>query len=391
MRNAIAEIQMPSQSTAAELKTCERCLYNEAIPLISFSQNGICNYCQEHDQLEREYPTGADGKKVLETMVEKIKSESKNSKYDVVVGVSGGCDSCYLLHLAKSLGLRPLAVHFDNTWNSKTAVKNLRNMLKGLQVDLYTHVVDANEYNQIFKSFILASVPDIESPYDLALATTHYMAAKKFGIKYIFEGHSFRTEGITPPGWFYMDGRYIQSVQKKFGTLPLKTYPNLWLSSWLKWIILDGIKKVRPLYYVDYRKEEVKAMLSRDYGWEWYGGHHMENRTSYFTNNYYLPRKFQRDLRVCEYSALVRSGQVKREEGLRTLSEPKPFDTEILAEIKKRLNFTNAEFENAMSAPLRSFRDYGNYRATFRRLRPLFWFLYKMNYVTKSFYLKYSR
>lgn len=370
---------------------CSRCIYDDRIPYITFDGDGICNYCRQHEQLDLEYPTGEKGWAILEGMAKKIRESGKNKKYDVVVGVSGGCDSSYLLYLAKKLDLRPLAAHFDNTWNSRTAVENIQNVLNKLKIDLYTHVVDNREYNDLFKSFLKASVPEIDTPSDIGLATTHYLAARKYGIKYIFEGHSFRTEGITPHGWVYMDGKYIETVQKQFGTMPIKTLPNLWFLPWLKWVIFNRIKKIRPLYYIEYKKEEVKEFLNKEFGWQWYGGHHMENRTAYFANNFYLPKKFAIDLRYSEFSALVRSGQMSREEALQKIAAPKPFDPDILDEVKKRLGFSDAEFAAVMEKPKKTYRDYRTYKQTFERLRWFFWGLYKLNLVPKSFYMKYTR
>jgi hypothetical protein len=336
------------------------------------------------------YPVGKEGRDRLEQMAAEIKKAGKGKDYDVVIGVSGGCDSSYMLTLAKDLGLRPLAAHYDNTWNTRIAVENIQNVLGKLNVDLFTHVADNNEVNDVMKSLMLASVPEIEAATDLALATTHYMACEKFGISYIWEGHSFRTEGISPPGWFYMDARYIESIQKQFGSMPIKTIPLLYMSKWFKWMLWNKIKKQRPLYFLDYNKEETKSFLSANYGWQWYGGHHMENRTAYFCNNYYLPKKFNIDLRWCEFSAHVRSGQMTREEALAAIQEPKPFDIGILEEVYTRLSLTPEEFERIMSLPKKSFRDYRTYKETFIHLRPVFMLLYKGGYVTKSFLDKFT-
>lgn len=380
-----------SRSTETTSRQCSRCIYDSAIPYITFDESGTCSYCRQYEQLDREYPTGAEGQRRLEALAATIKASGKGKKYDVVVGVSGGTDSSYLLYLAKQLGLRPLAAHFDNTWNSRIAVENIRNVLDRLNVDLYTHIVDNREFCDLLKSFLLASVPDIDSPSDIGLATTHYLAARAHGIKYIFEGHSFRTEGISPHGWFYMDARYISSVHRRFGSIEAKTFPNLDITRWLAWTAIHGIRKIRPLYYVDYDKKATKEFLAKELGWQWYGGHHMENRTSYFTNNYYLPRKFGIDLRLCELSALIRSGQMTKDQALESFAEPKPFDEQILVEIKKRLSLSDEQFETIMNAPHRSYRDYPTYKKTFERLKPLFWVLYKLDRVPKSFYLKFTR
>ena len=374
------------------MPVCQRCIYDERIPGITFDNQGVCNYCRQTEQLNREYPTGDVGWRKLQSLAEEIRRSSHRRRYDVVVGVSGGCDSSYLLYLTKEkLGLRPLAVHFDNTWDSRIAVENIYRVTRALDVDLFTHVVDNEEFCDLFRSFFLASVPEIDTPSDIGLAATHYLAAREFGIKYIFEGHSFRTEGISPPGWFYMDARYIAGIHARFGRLPMKTFPNLWLSRWLKWTIIDRIKKIRPLYYADYDKAQTKEFLQKNFGWQWYGGHHMENRTAYFTNNYYLPRKFGIDLRFCELSAHLRAGTISRAEALDEIRRPKPFDPGILEEIKKRLAFSDDEFERVMRLPKKTFLDYTTYKPLFERLQPMFRLMADVDLVPRSFYLKYTR
>jgi N-acetyl sugar amidotransferase len=371
-------------------QVCTRCIYDTHIPYISFDAQGICNYCQQYNQMQVEYPTGKEGRRILESFVEQVKKDGKGKPYDVVIGVSGGCDSSYMLHFAKKeFGLRVLASHFDNTYNSRIAVENIDIMLEKLEIDLFTHVVDNEEYQRIYKSFFLASVPEIDTPTDISLASVHYMAAEKYGIKHIWEGHSFRTEGISPPGWFYMDAKYVQTIHSQFGDGKIESLPVLWMSKWLKWMVINKIKKFRPLYYMDYNKQQTKEFLANEYGWQWYGGHHMENRSAYFVNNYYLPKKFKIDLRYAEFSALVRSQQLTREEALVKIKEPKPFDPDILEEIKKRTGITDKEFEDIMRAKPLHFTNYKTYKKTFEKLRPFFYLLYKTGYVTKSFYTKY--
>lgn len=165
----------------------------------------------------------------------------------------------------------------------------------------------------------------------------------------------------------------------------------LWLRKWFKWMLVDGIKKIRPLYYVDYNKSAAKKFLQDEYGWQWYGGLHMENRSAYFVNNYYLPKKFGIDSRYCEFSALIRAGQMSRDEALEKINLPKPLDKDILDEYKKRLDMTDEEFEELMNRAPKSFRDYKTYKETFIRLRTLFWLLYKTDFVTKSFYEKFTQ
>lgn len=370
---------------------CAKCLYDSSIPGIGFDADGVCTFCHQHDVMEATYPTGAEGERRLADTVERLKREGKGKKYDVIVGVSGGCDSSYLLYLAKERGLRPLAVHFDNTWNSRVAVENIQSVLDALDIDLHTYVVDNEEYDDIYRSFLQAGVRDIESPTDIGLAVTLNKACEEFGVRNMFEGHSFRTEGSCPLGWLYMDGKYITSVHRQYGTLPMKTYPNMPLSSFLKWTAFSGLKKIRPLYFIDYNKSDAMDLLTRELGWQWYGGHHLENRFTAFYWSYYMPRRFGIDGRLLGYAALVRSGQMTRDEGLDLISQPITYDDELVESVRRRLGYTEDEFEAIMTGPQRTYQDFATYKKTFERLRPLFWLLYKTERVPQSFYLKYTQ
>jgi hypothetical protein len=339
--------------------------------------------------MEQEYPTGEEGMRRLQAIAEQIRKDGRVKKYDVVVGVSGGCDSTYMLYLTKQLGLRPLAVHFDNTWDSTIAVENIHDALKKLDVDLYTYVVDNKEYDDIYRSFLKSGTPDTEAPTDIGLAVVLNMACEKYGVKYIFEGHSFRTEGISPLGWIYMDGKYIQSVQKLYGTLPLKTYPNMLMPSFIKWTAILRLKKIRPLYYIDYVKEDAMALLTRELGWEYYGGHHLENRFTAFWHTYYIPQRYGIDTRLLGYAALVRSRQISRDQGLEMLTHPQEYDKELVEMVQKRLGFTNEELDQLIHLPKRTYRDFKTYKKTFEQMRLFWWLMYKLNRVPKSFYLKF--
>ena len=372
------------------MKTCKNCIYDETIPHIEFNDGGVCNYCERDVELNKEYPAGEKGGKILNDFIDQIKKDGKRKKYDVVVGVSGGCDSSFLLHLAVKVGLRPLAVHFDNTWNSKIAVENIERMISALDVDLYTHVVDNKEYNDLVRSFFLASVPDLDSGTDLGIGATLYKAAEKYGIKWIWNGHSFRTEGISPQGWFYQDAKYVRSIHKLFGQGKLTSLPLMDFWPWMRQLLIKRIKRIRPLYYMDYDKEDTKDFLHKEYGWEWYGGHHMENRSAYFVNNFYLPNKFGIDLRKCEYSALIRSGQMSRKMAMIEMSKEKEMDNSLITEMKKRLDLTDSQFEELMNGEKRDYTHYPTYKRLFEKLRPFFYVLYKLNLVPKSFYLKYA-
>lgn len=379
-------------STSADgRRSCTRCLFDDSTPGVSFDASGLCNYCVLHDEMDRQYPTGSEGARRLQEMVDTIKHSGRGKKYDCIIGVSGGCDSSYLVHKMVELGLRPLAVHFDNTWNSPIATANIYSVLDKLDVDLETYVVDNNEYDDIYRSFMLSGTKDVESPTDIGFMGVLYRVAEKWGIKHIIEGHSFRTEGVAPLGWIYMDGGYIKAVHEQFGRLPMKTYPNMDFWKFVKWAAFSGIQRHRPLYYLDYDKEATKVFLNDTYGWQWYGGHHLENRFTGFVHTYFFPTRWSFDFRQVEYSALVRSGQLNRSDAVERMTEARGTDPEILAMVRKRLDFTDEEFEAVMASPLKSYRDYPSYKRRFERLRPFFWLLYKLDRVPKSFYVKFCK
>lgn len=379
-----------SETSQGKHQICSRCIYDERVSNIEFDQDGVCNYCHQIDALMEQYGTGTTkGERMLEEIVRDIKKEGREKPYDCVVGVSGGTDSSYLLVLAKQWGLRPLAVHYDNTWNTAISTQNIHKVLKALDVDLYTHVVDNKEVDDIFRAFFFAGVAEIEASTDLALAETTYRAAAKYGIKTVLEGHSFVTEGITPVGRNYFDGRYIQGIHQRFGVLPMRTYPLMTFSRFLWWSCAARIRKVRPLWYINYSKEDARAYLEREFGWQYYGGHHLENRMTAFFHSIYAPQKFASDFRNNTLAARVRNGQMSRESALEEYSKPPEIEDELLSYVKKRLGLSDAEYEEIMARPPRSWHEFPTYKRRFERLRPLFYVLAKRNLVPMSFYLKY--
>lgn len=371
--------------------TCIRCLITLDVPGAALDDVGVCHYCRLHDAMESQYPTGDAGAARLEQLASRLKEAGRGKKYDCILGVSGGCDSSYLAHLMVQLGVRPLAVHFDNTWNSPIATSNIYAVLGALGVDLETYVVDNEEYDDIYRAFMLAGVKDVEAPTDIGFMGVLYRAAEKHGIRHIIEGHSFRTEGVSPLGWLYMDGGYVKDVHRRFGTVPMRTYPNMEFRQFVRWAALSRIERTRPLYFLDYQKEQTKQFLADTYGWQWYGGHHLENRFTAFYHSYLLPKRFGIDFRQIELSALVRSGQLAREEGAARLTEVRVPDPELLAMVKKRLGFSDTEFDEVMTSTHHTYREFKTYKRRFEHLRPFFWLLYKAGRVPKSFYVKFCR
>ena len=374
-----------------DYEICTRCIFDKTIPNIAFDAEGVCSYCAQIDELADRFPNDGRGAFKLQEIVDRIKQAGKGKKYDAIIGVSGGCDSSYLMHLMKAkYGLRLLAVHFDNTWNSTIATENIHALTDALDIDLFTYVVDATEFDDLILSFLKSGVRDIETPTDIGLATTMNIAAEKYGVKYKIDGHSFRTEGSAPMGWIYMDAKYIQSVHKEFGTVPMKTFPNLWLSKQLKWMLFGRIESIRPLYYLQYDKEAAKEMLTKDYGWKWYGGHHLENRTASFFHSYFFPTRWQSDFRIAGYSAYCREGDMSREEALELMKEPPHIEEGLVEYYKKRLNLSDREFDRLMSLPKKHYSDFKTYKKTFERMRPFFYLMAKWNLIPWSFYIKYT-
>ncbi len=372
-------------------RICSRCIYDDSISGISFDGQGVCNYCHQVEQLKQQFGTGsAKGEESMKKLIEDIKVAGKGKKYDCIVGVSGGVDSSFLLAKSMEWGLRPLAVHYDNTWNSAIATENIRKVTSKLDADLYTYVVDNKEADDIFRSFFFASVPEIDAPTDIGFAQVLRAAANKFGVKYILEGHSFVAEGISAIGSNYFDGKYIEDIHNKFGRLKMKTFPNMTFARFMKWNIIKRFKFVRPLWYIDYSKEAAREYLEKEFGWQYYGGHHLENRSSAFAHNTWLPGKFGLDFRNWTIAARVRAGLMSREAGIDLyFNHPVQSDPELVAYFKKRTGVTDEEFERVMKGPNRSFREFKTYKKRFERLRPLFKILAEANIVPMSFYLKY--
>jgi N-acetyl sugar amidotransferase len=372
------------------MKICTRCIYDERTPSISFDEEGVCNYCKQIDSLRDSYYTGTpEGEETLLGILDEIKKKGKGKKYDCVIGVSGGTDSSYLLIKAKEWGLRPLAVHYDNTWDSSIATENIRKVTSKLKVDLYTYVIDNKEADDIFRSFLLAGVPEFDASTDIGFVQVLRSAAAKYGIKYILEGHSFMAEGISPQGKNYFDGKYIESIHKKYGRLKMKTYPNMTFFQFIKWAMVYRQQFIRPLWYISYSKPEARKILTEQTGWTYYGGHHLENRSTSFLHTVYNPQKFGIDNRNWSLSAEARTGVISREEALEIYNTPIQPDPELITYVKKRLELTDQDYDDIMKGPKRSFRDFKTYKKRFENLRPLFFILAKANLVPMSFYLKY--
>ena len=350
-----------------ERKYCKRCVMyspgseDKIKHDIEFDDKGICNICHMHDKFERNFTN--NGKAKLEKIIEKVKEDGKNKPYDCILGVSGGCDSSYCLYLLKEVyNLRILAYYFDNTWSTDIAVSNIQKMVSALDVDYYCHVADNHEYTDAEKAFLEASVADQNILVDINYGTLSLELMEKYDINYSFEGHSYRTEGTVPFGWSFMDGKYINSVLSEYGTCKeYKSLPIMTAEFWLEQLQKRKGDRLRLLYYLDYDKEKTKKFLIDKFDWEWYGGHHQENEYTKFIKTYILPTKFGIDKRYVEFSALVRSGQMDRNQALKDLQEPLEVDDKFLDYCKKRLGYSDSDFDIMMNKPIRSYMEFETY------------------------------
>jgi N-acetyl sugar amidotransferase len=371
-------------------KVCSRCILDDRIPGIIFDENGVCQYCKIHDELKKIYPLNNKGQENLNNLIKKVRRKGKRKKYDCIIGVSGGTDSTYTLYQLVKLGMRPLAIHFDNGWDSDIAVRNIKNACSKLNVDLYTYVVEWEEFKDLQISFLKASTPDAEIPTDVGIHSILVKTAAKEGVKYVFNGHSFRAEGLMPIGWTYMDGKYIDYVHKKFGSIKLKTFPNFKIIDILYYNIILGIKVIPIVNYFKYEKAKVKPFLEKELGWQDYGGHHHESVYTKFYQSYLLPRKFNIDKRIVDYSAMIREGVIDKETAIKELERnPHHVKNEIVDYTISKLGLTKEEFNNIMNLPVKSFNDYPNYYKIIKFLKIPINLFVKLGLIPKLLYLKY--
>jgi N-acetyl sugar amidotransferase len=348
-----------------EYRICTRCVMDTTDPDITFDEHGVCNHCHTYDRMVREYVhEGEAGKRKLEQVVAEIRRAGRGRQYDCVIGVSGGVDSTYVAYLVKKLGLRPLAIHLDNGWDSELAVKNIEETLKRLGIDLYTEVLDWEEFKDLQVAFLKASTPDSEIPSDHAIFATLSNMASKLGIKYVIVGNNVRTETHLPRAWSqgHFDWKYIREVHKRFGTRPLKTFPHYGFFTFYLRMLTQ--KQVPILDYVNFTKKEALRVLQEELGWRYYGGKHYESIYTRFYQGYILPEKFGYDKRRCHVSSLICSGEMTREQALEEIKSPTyapSMQEEDREYVVKKLGLSDDEFTAIMNAPKHRYWDYPSY------------------------------
>jgi len=351
-----------------EYQICTRCIMDTTDPDIVFDEKGECNHCRSYDKLadRKLFSNEKERVEALNYMLDKIKSVGKKNEYDCIIGLSGGVDSSYVALKVKECGLRPLAVHLDNGWNSELAVQNITNIVKKLDIDLITHVIDWEEFKDMQLAYFKASVVDIEVLTDHAIWAILYKTANKYNIKYIINGSNIASEAILPMSWISdkNDLRNIKAIHSQFGTVKNNTYPQLGILRLNYYKVIKKIKTFLILNYIDYNKDEAKQLIQKKLGWRDYGGKHHESFFTKIFQEYILPVKFKIDKRRAHLSTLICSKQITRKNALLELqknSVQNSTRTENMNYLIKKMGISKEEFEEIMNLPVKHYTDYPSY------------------------------
>ncbi len=358
---------------SSKVRSCNKCILDSNDDYqITFDINGICSYCEKFD---KDYifilnKTDEEKNRELNNLIEIIKSDGKGKKYDCICGISGGLDSSFLAAKAKEFGLRTLLVHFDNSWNSELAVKNVEQICKYTGFDLHTYVVNWEEFKDLQKAYIKSGVLDWEVPTDHALWAVILKKSKELNIKHILIGANYQTEGILPSTMRYdkADLKNIRDIHSKYGKLKkIRTFPvyKFWWHMYLKWFW--GLKLDTLLYYMEYNKDQAKQYLVDVVGWRDYGGKHYESIFTRFYQGYVLNKKFGYDKRKAHLSSLICSGQISKKEAIEDLQNPM-INSDVLQDdlqfFLKKMEFTADEFQQIMNqnpVPHLAFKSYSTF------------------------------
>ena len=356
-------------------KICSNCVMDTSDSRIVLDEKGVCDHCNDfYNNVKPNWHPNEIGKSEIEAIVELIKKEGQGKDFDCILGMSGGVDSSYLLHLAvKELGLRPLVFHVDGGWNSELAVHNIQVMIDKLGLDLYTEVINWEEMKDFQLAFFKSGVPHLDIPQDHAFIATLYNFANKYDIKYILNGGNISTECVRNPMEFLYYGTdmaQIRDIRKQFSTNKMETYPFspvLKHKFYLRYI--KGVQVVKPLNYMPYIKEDALKLLEIEYGWTPYPQKHFESRFTKFYEGYWLPERFGFDTRRVQYSSLILTGQLTREEAIKKLQKP-AFNPETIDEefkyIATKLGISVSELLGYFNLPRKYYWDYKNQLTLFK-------------------------
>lgn len=349
-------------------RQCTRCVMDTTDSRISFDENGVCDHCRNFDEKIKPYwSPNVNRYDELETIAKKIREAGKDNDYDCILGLSGGADSSYLAYIAKEvMHLRPLVLVVDTGWNLNVAVENIEKIVKGLELDMYTEVINWKEMADLQQSYFKAQISSQDHPQDHAIFAGLYNYAVKHHIKYVLTGSNSATEFIRPPvEWLYLnDLRMMKDIHRRFGTKPLKTYPQCGMFKYrILYKYFYGMERVYPLDYVVYDKAEAEVMLHEKYGWTRYKNKHYENVFTRFFEGYYLPHKFGFDTRKNVCSNQILAGTMARDEALKVIAEP-AYDADMMEQdkeyIAKKLGISTEEFTEIIEGENRTPYDYKN-------------------------------
>ena len=353
-----------------ENRVCRKCVMDNTDPTIVFDGDGICDYCHNfEDNILPNWKTDAEGLKTFKLTLQKIKNEGRAKDYDCLIGISGGLDSSYLAHVAvKEFGLRPLFFHVDAGWNSDVSTRNIQNLMDGLEVDLYTEVINWEEMKDLQRAFIKSQVPDIDTPQDFVFFSSLYNYAAKNGYKYILTGSNHSTECVREPlawgAYYQTDTKYINDIHKQFGEVKLSSFPQCDIFKYkIVYRLFYGVRVVKPLNSIPFVKKDAESLLNELYGWQPYQHKHHESRFTRFYESFWLPRKFGFDKRKNHLSSLILTGQSDRDEVLDRISRPELPEEELMKEfeyVAKKLDFSVEELWDYFKGENKTFKDYKN-------------------------------
>lgn len=341
-------------------RTCTFCVMDESEEGVTFDSGGQCNCCRDAIQRRpHEWWPGTEGQARMDRLVARLREEGRGRRYDAMVGLSGGIDSAFLAHhMASEYGLRLLAVHVDGGWNSEPAVSNIETLVRALDLDLSTEVIEWSEMRDLQLAFLRAGVLNQDFPQDHAFFATLFRTARRHGIRTFMSGVNFSSECVTvpargsPPS---IDGAHLTAIHRRFGTAPLNSYPVMPLIEYLWLTRVRGQPVIeKPLNYFAYDKERAKEILRDRYGWRDYGGKHSESRFTKFYQDIYLPRKFMVDKRRVQLSSLIVSGQLERGAALAEVARPPIGERQAALDIRfvaKKLGLSPCELEQLIDSP----------------------------------------
>ena len=350
-----------------QYQICTTCVMDTSDSKITFDDKGVCDHCNTYyKDIEPVWNYGKGREKELSSMADKIKASGKSKDFDCILGMSGGIDSSYLLYLAKEkLGLRPLVFHVDAGWNTQLAVNNIERLVDKLNLDLFTEVINWEEMKDLQLAYFKSGVPHIDVPQDHAFFATMYHFASKYKVNYILTGGNYSTECVRNPiEWMYYqsDSVQLKDIHKKFGQIPLADYlvtNILWHKVYLPYV--KKIKVLRPLDYMQYNKQEAMDLLQNQFGWQPYPQKHFESRFTRFYESYWLPERFGYDTRRVQFSSLILTGQMSREDALNQLKLPAYDSEEIKHEfefVANKLGISKEELQTYFNMPKKTHLDY---------------------------------